>query len=268
MLKQPVWEEAFDQEGFTLVRVDYPAGLVQCGHAHDYASVTLILAGEVIETVGSETVVGHPLSVVIKRPGVKHACRWGPNGARVLSLEIDPGVLGQLQLGGEDPASAWHWFAHGQGVAELVGLHRATDEESGREAIQDLAVELFGALVAPGADDRGPAPPWIAPALDEIRESSPNRPSTHLLAASAGVHPVHFARVFRRHVGVSPTGFARWLRLRRVASELATSPDSSVGRVAHRRGFADHSHLCREFRGSLHLTPTDFRSLATPVRRG
>jgi AraC family transcriptional regulator len=83
-------------------------------------------------------------------------------------------------------------------------------------------------------------------------------------ALAVGVHPVHLARVFRRHLGCSVAGYVRRLRLERAATLLSLER-SPISAVAHSCGFADQSHLTRALRRETGLTPATFRRLA--IRR-
>ena len=73
------------------------------------------------------------------------------------------------------------------------------------------------------------------------------------------MHPVHLARVFRRHHGCSMGEYARRLRVER-AAEALTSTGLPIGRIAHRTGFADHSHLSRTFRRMTGESPSEYRA--------
>jgi AraC family transcriptional regulator len=81
------------------------------------------------------------------------------------------------------------------------------------------------------------------------------------LADEAGVHPVHLARVFRRHYGQTVTEYLHQLRVLASAHQLALG-DAPVARVAADAGFADHSHLCRIFGRAIGMSPTAYRLAA------
>jgi AraC family transcriptional regulator len=258
-----VWEELFTAPGLALVRADYRGDLVQRRHAHDYSSITLMLSGAVEESVGCRTAHGSALSVVVKPAGVEHACHWARDGARTLSLELDFAVWSGKTL--DMPFDQWFWMNRPGTVAALIALYRAAAEGGPETDADDLVLEVLAGLETVGRSETAEAPPWLNDARDEIRDTSPRRPPTRELAARAGVHPVHFARVFRRYVGLSPTEFARWHRIRAAVQALVALPACEAGRIAHRYGFADHSHFCRELRRDIGLTPSAFRSLANPV---
>jgi AraC-like DNA-binding protein len=80
------------------------------------------------------------------------------------------------------------------------------------------------------------------------------------IAARAGVHPVYLARCVRRWYGVGVAEEMRRARVRAAASELLIGR-RTVCFVAHRYGYSDESHLCREFRDSLGITPRRYRIL-------
>jgi len=78
------------------------------------------------------------------------------------------------------------------------------------------------------------------------------------LAKIAGVHPVHFARTFRRVYGCTISDYVRGLRVARAMLLLrGTAP---LDEIALAIGFADQSHFCREFKRVAGVTPGEFRS--------
>ena len=75
------------------------------------------------------------------------------------------------------------------------------------------------------------------------------------LARRAHLSPFHFARLFRRTVGVPPHQFVLRLRVQR-AIALAKSRDLTFTQIAAECGFHDHAHLTRAFRRVLGTTPS------------
>ena len=63
---------------------------------------------------------------------------------------------------------------------------------------------------------------------------------------------------FAAQVGLGPKVAARVLRFRRAADLLVAGGPGTVADVAARTGFADQSHLVREFRALAGCTPTRF----------
>lgn len=258
------WKDLFRGGGMRLVRADYPPALRQHRHWHAYDGVTLVLSGGVEEQVGSRTEVGGALSVVTKRAGVEHACRWGDRGACTLSLELEPAVAASLAEPQGDGAP-WAWMERERAARALLRLYQAWRDGRLAAEADDLLLALRADVTPARDDERTVPPPWLARARAALRDASPGRLSTRALAHDAGVHPVHFARVFLRHVGCSPTEYARWLRLRATVAAMASVPARDIGPTAHHCGYHDHAHLCREFRRSLDVTPTLLRSLSRPV---
>jgi AraC family transcriptional regulator len=80
------------------------------------------------------------------------------------------------------------------------------------------------------------------------------------MAAVAGVHPVHAARVFRSHYGVSLSHYILSVKVQRAAAALRTGKISAA-MAAIENGFTDQSHLCRAFKGVLGTTPRAYRRL-------
>lgn len=85
-------------------------------------------------------------------------------------------------------------------------------------------------------------------------------------AACVGLSRRHFARLFLEEVGLSPRN---WLRTRRFSRLLDKLHDTSVplAELATATGFADQSHMSREFARMAGVTPGAFRRLSPKVAR-
>jgi len=78
------------------------------------------------------------------------------------------------------------------------------------------------------------------------------------LAASCGVSRAHLARSFKASTGRSPMAWLQQQRLERASNLLLTST-LSVSEIAHRCGFADHSHFSKVFTRSYSVSPGEWR---------
>ena len=125
-----------------------------------------------------------------------------------------------------------------------------------RELLAGAAV-LAGPVVA--REDR--APRWLARARERLDDAPADVPTLGALAREAGIHPVYFARAFRRRYGASP---GEYLRRRRAlaAAALLQAGRLSPAEVAACCGFVDQSHLTRALRSALRITPAALRALA------
>jgi transcriptional regulator of acetoin/glycerol metabolism/AraC-like DNA-binding protein len=78
------------------------------------------------------------------------------------------------------------------------------------------------------------------------------------LAAVAGLSVYHFAREFKRTVGVAPHSYVTRRRVEK-AQEMLARTDLSLSDVALASGFFDQSHLSRHFREFAGVTPAEYR---------
>lgn len=144
----------------------------------------------------------------------------------------------------------------------FLQLHRLL--EDGAEALQqqlawrEAILLLFqhhgrvGEAAAPGRE------PWAVSCAKQIlAEQLLEPPSLEELAAAVNLSPFHFARVFRRATGLPPHA---WLKQRRLeqARALLRSGCSAIG-VATQLGFADQSHLSRQFKQVYGVSPGEYR---------
>lgn len=185
-------------------------------------------------------------------------------GAALLDPARDPDVLPESEWNRVTRAP-WTWVEREEAARCLVRMYESAGRGRLQNEADDLLLEALATVDEPRPAPDGPPPPSLARARDALLARGP-KPSTRELAAAAGMHPVHFARVFRRHLGCSPTDMARRGRLRAATEALAWDRDREIGRLPHRCGYYDYSHMCRELRRSLGITPTLLRALARPVQ--
>jgi AraC-like DNA-binding protein len=145
--------------------------------------------------------------------------------------------------------------AFGAAGGELVGRLRDTEDWDARF---DLLEGWLGDRVA-----RGPRP---APAIDHALQrlvASAGRVRIEALAAELGVSRRYLQAGFRREIGLAPKAVARQLRFASVTRRIESQP-ARWADVALDAGYADQSHLNREFRELAGTTPTDFLARRLP----
>jgi transcriptional regulator GlxA family with amidase domain len=152
----------------------------------------------------------------------------------------------------------------GLAAARLAGS-LATRVRPGWEVEYD-AVELV--LLAshartPWRRTPGCRPSWIPQVIDRLRAEFSSPPTCSALAGGVGVSREHLAREFRRATGETLGAFLRRQRVLEAAWMLRES-DRPISRVAAAAGFVDQSHLTRQLRRYLGVTPGMLRARAVP----
>lgn len=197
---------------------------------------------------------------------------WTPGGDLFLtgpdtvprSLMLTPGTAFHGVRFRPGHASA----ALGVPVAELADWRGSLAEVWGPEAerLADRINEapsaqsgfrlLVGALAGRAAAAKASAPdPTVAAAIGWLERS--RRPTVAGLSEALGVCERQFNRRFTARVGVGPKAFQRIARFRRFLALSGCQPqdDWALERLALDAGYADQSHLTREFRRLAGLPP-------------
>ena len=242
---------------FRIIEKYYSADTALPLHEHETAYVSFLLAGAYMEVSQQEerncssgTVIWHPRTEA-------HADWFHSGGGHLLDLEIDPAWLGDAAQELDLVPQACI-FRDGLPYSLGLRVYRALSAES--DAVEDVATELLGFFFT-GPLDRRP-PSWFNRALQLCSEIEGGPVSLASLAFAVGVHPVHLARSFRRFLGCTFGDHLAKLRIGK-AFELLNS-ERPIVEVAYACGFADHAHLCRDFKKSTGLTPSAFRSAVQP----
>lgn len=243
----------------------YPDGCRQPVHAHDSASVTLVLQGRIREAAAGQEVTAGPLALVIKPAGTRHANCFGPTSVLTCQVILDPAAHDLPRW--RSALARWQWIPGGPPLAAAVELAR--DVVSGEEPATVAAgaaalLECLGTAPSP----RG-APAWMPRArecIEAMLRDPAGRVSVTAVAAAVGVHPVHLCRVFQNAHGCSVMGWVRRRRVQLAADRLrpAGGPLSAVAAAA---GFADQSHMNRAFSRETGVLPSAWQTLVAAASR-
>lgn len=258
---------AFRSEHFSVSLLEYRASLRQSWHRHEETILTLMLAGYAREQVGRADVVAGPLDVGLKPCGLRHTDHFWPNRVRALRILLSTSLVAE-SLGDSRALERWDWMAGSRAVGSLLRVAASLLHD--RPQDEDVAQGVYEALAAltRRTPDRpaAAAPAWLRRAREHLETSYASGARLTHLAREAGVHPVYFARQFRRFYGCSVGEYIRRLQLRAVADLLA-GRRAGLAQIAHQVGCSDQSHLNKILTNEYGLTPGQLRRLLTTAKQ-
>lgn len=227
-------------------------------HVHADAHFVLVLAGTYMSAAQGAPRHARAPALVYNPPGVVHRDRFLGGQGRFMAVSIDPARLpdaGEVRGIPPDasylqrPACLRTAFSL---VRRMQGRHDAALLEAG---VWELLADTAVLSAAPA---RHP-PPWMVRAYEAVMDSAGNAGlSIGAVAAAAGVHPVHLARVFRDALGCSPGELLRWRRIDHACALLRRSR-LGMADIAATAGFVDQSHMTHAFRQRFGVPPGAWR---------
>jgi AraC family transcriptional regulator len=238
------------------------SGVRLAWHAHQHASLMLLLDGSVNEVFGDRTVACSNAVALFKPAGERHANEYGTAGARFLVVELPPAKLDELRDRGAQLDRVR--TVQGPAVADLgFRLRRELRhiDEYSLLSIGGLVYELLAVMSRESRRGGGAtAPRWLQEIHEELRCNFSHPVRIGDLASRLDVHPDYLSRSFRRHYGMLIGEYVRQLRIEWASKRLA-STDTSLAEVAVAAGFADQSEFTRRFREQLGTTPGRYRAV-------
>src|SRR5205814_9890162 len=141
------------------------------------------------------------------------------------------------------------------------------DEPVSDLALVEIATTVAGALRSLGGrhDDRSATLDLAAVELvrDHLAAHATEQTTASTLEQIAGIDRFTIARHFRRAFGTSPD---RYRTLRRLAlARAAIERGRPLAEAAANAGFADQSHLTRQFKRAYGMTPAHWAELSTRI---
>ncbi|MGI8499296.1 MAG: helix-turn-helix domain-containing protein [Gemmatimonadaceae bacterium] len=246
--------------GFVLRRAALAAGVRLPPHAHEPATINIVVAGSYAESIDLGPMRTYrPMTVIAKPAGAVHA-NVVREAAACIVIEIGAETLDRLRE--RAPLLSDVIVARdctiGSSGARLGAELLRRDDVSGL-AIEGLVLELLAHL-ARGAEHRLRAGDvWLERAREMLHDAD-IAPTPGDIARRVERHPVYVARAFRRRYGCTVGEYARGVRVSR-ARELLEGTGLRLTEVALRAGYSDQSHLTRDFRHAMGVTPSAYRRL-------
>jgi AraC family transcriptional regulator len=234
----------------------YPEGCVLPPHVHDQPYVTFVLSGSFVQLDDAgkrEHVTG---AVVLYGTGAHHSDTFGSSGGRDLNVRLPASWFSSVTNGEVAHLAGTPQNALRATTRLLAELH--TPDDVTPLVVESVLLETVAALRR--MRSAAALPHWLDAARKLVDSSFRDNLQLRIVADEVGVHPVHLARSFRRHFGVSVGERIRELRFA-AACKLLTETRMPIAEVALSCAFSDQSHLHRMFVLRLGMTPRQFRLL-------
>ncbi len=251
----------YEIAGFILSESTYSPDTKIARHSHEHAYFCILLRGTYTERYSSKFRECKPSTVIFHPSDEVHANHFLNQGGRLFRLEIKHQWLNRFNecsvrlaepLDCSGGLLTWlttrlyREFCHTDKVSSLV--------------IEGLALEIVASASRYSASNAERKPPrWLEQAKELLHAQFTENLVFTDIAEFFGVHPVHFARVFRKFYGCTMGEYVRRLRVES-ASRLLTTTDRPLADVAVTNGFSDQSHFSKTFKHSTGMTPAQFRA--------
>lgn len=281
--QDPVWESGrLGWRGFRLEqhRVGRGEWLDVCSL---HATVVVQLEKRVsvdIKEGESETYTRHticPGDVSVFSPNVQFSSRSEDCG-EFLMVSLDPSFLTltvpglmenghwelKMKIGVRDPLIHALCLALKDEVEQGGNSGTLYSETMATSLAVHLARHYCGQIPRPRDTSGGLPQRHVRQVLEFVREHLHRDVTLREMAAVTGLSPFHFARLFKKSLGVSPYKYVLQQRIERAKQHLIRG-EMPLAVVAVETGFFDQSHLTTHFRRHCGVTPRQF---ATHFRNG
>jgi AraC-like DNA-binding protein len=249
---------------FGVTEATYPSHFILAPHGHEAATLTFVLRGQLEEELRGRREQFGPRGLLLKPGGMVHSNRFGEGGARLLLVEVLP-ALHQASPSISKALSRVNHRSDPRVTGVMLRVRRELRQRDDFAGVcaEGLILELL-TLLARGTAPLGGRPERYLHQVRERLDAEFCRPlRIAQLAAAEGVSPIRLSRQFRTWFGCGIGEYLRRVRLDWVADRLLRT-DTPITSLAAEAGFADQSHLTRDFRTAFGITPGAYRRAGAP----
>ena len=243
-------------------------------HAHAAYTVTALLSGTLIATVGDDTFELSSGQTTLTNVGQNHSAR----GERIefVSIGISPSLMNEMVTEiGLTRTTANIIFRQASvtdlAITKMAGEIAAevADVQLGRAAmieaqVRQLAIHLLRCHLTVRQSDQielsraGPVDRRLRRAIEFMHDNFGRELALEEIASAAYLSEYHFARLFKQITGVTPHVYLANVRLER-ARKLLADTALPIGQIASMVGYQSQSHFSKMFRSVTGITPRAYR---------
>ncbi|HBF30747.1 AraC family transcriptional regulator [Rhizobium sp.] len=235
-------------------------------HSHDEFGIGIMLCGGQISASGRGQVISEPGDIMTVNPGEVHdGAPLGRGDRRWLMLYMEPEIISSIQQGldiAEQVEFERPVFTNRPAAQQFYATFQAATDRvapSSLLALEESMLHLLAPLISVRVkQDTVKCDGAMARVRQMICDNLMHNPSLTELAEVANASPFQTLRAFRAFTGLTPHAFILQERANR-ARRLITSGES-LADVAAACGYADQSHMTREFKRRYGMTPAAFRA--------
>jgi AraC family transcriptional regulator len=232
----------------------YAGEVVLAHHCHADPYVSILVEGDYTEVRGGAPQRCNSGTVIVHHRGEEHA-DYFPQSGRCLNVELlDRSHPAHGALSRKDDSAT---SCRLQAAAHHLARVHATGKNNASE-LEPAIDELLESIAASNHSATHPAPHWLQRALNECIWTDAG--TLEQIAREVGIHPTHFSRAFRYHMGLTPNEYRRKSRVG-AASQLLLDSHTGLADVAQATGFHDQSHLTHAFVAVAGMPPARYRRI-------
>ena len=227
-------------------------------HCHAQTNLTFVVSGRYQESFAGKSEMCTPGAVRLLPAGENHENKFHRD-SRYLTVQISPQSFPRI------PPNAALYAQAGQIQSPLVEHigQQLCKELRMRDDLSPLVIEgilyqLLGAIERHLRVDKY-EPRWLKPIYQLLQDRFTDDLRLAEIAATAGVHPVHLCREFKKRQRVSIGAYLRQLRIQR-ACQLLRNSQMPLAEIALECGFSDQSHFSATFKRTMGTTPSAERA--------
>jgi len=253
--------ETHRHAGLTMAETEYIPGHRLPEHAHEHPFFSLLVRGSFREDLkrGSRDCI--PTSLVFYPEHEPHEEAFGENGGRSFHVELGSTWLNRMRDEGMAYAAGSSETLTGRRNLLMTRLYAWFLSRGPSITAEEIVLELLAEVTRTTHLGREPsAPAWLERMRELLHARYREVVRVSELADEAGVHPVHAARVFRRHFGCTIGEYVLTLRIEDACAALG-DPNESLSMIALATGFSDQAHFTRRFKEATGLPPGAYRRL-------
>jgi AraC family transcriptional regulator len=242
--------------GISLVHLRYAPGVRLAAHAHEKACFVWIQTGAYAEAFGARVFQLGARQVLFRPAGEKHSDRFSSIETSCVIIEVSETWLNLVRQCGQlrtDPVVSIN-PQMSRLVADLY-VQAQQKDAAAPLAIEGLSYALGAELIRESMRKEGAyPPPWLRRLHEQLSENPCGSFTLRGIAASAGIHPVHLSRQFKRYYGEPLWDFLRRRRVE-IGAQRILSGCETLCEIAYSLGFSEHAHFTRTFRRFMGSPP-------------